>query len=216
MILVKPSFEIRTPICSDKVLMLIEKAGRTCYKSETNITHSSASAFVKKIVKQGHLSVIEHVSITVKFICDRGVTHEMVRHRLASYSQESTRYCNYSGGVTFVIPPWVKGIGPGEYDLRNPSIVEEIAVNPADWAWLCSIAACEEAYLKLLKKGWTPQQARLVLPNSLKTEIVMTANLREWLHVFNLRCSEKAHPQIREVMIPLREEFRKALPEIYG
>jgi thymidylate synthase (FAD) len=206
--LVKPSHKIL--FISPKPLETIEAAGRTCYKSEDKITEDSAEKFVKMIIKQGHLSVIEHAMMSVKFICDRGVTHEIVRHRLAAYSQESTRYCNYKGGVTFVIPPWVD-IEEGEYTFVTP----EQGVSGNIWIWYRDMLEDERSYKDLLSGGWSPQQARSVLPNSLKTEIVMTANLREWIHVFKLRTSKAAHPQMRELMIPLLEEVKTLVPVIF-
>lgn len=208
MILVKPSHKIL--FISPEPLKTIEAAGRTCYKSEDKITADSAEKFVKMVVKRGHHSVIEHAFMSVRFICDRGVTHELVRHRLAAYSQESTRYCNYKGGVTFVIPPELK-FSPGEYYAWDD--FEEYK-NPA-WVWFRGMVNAEENYIDLLKIGWSPQQARSVLPNSLKTEIVMTANLREWMHVLKLRTSKAAHPQIRELMIPLLEEVKTLIPIVF-
>ena len=215
MILVEPSFKILEIMGSDylnliqyKPLQLIEKAGRTCYKSETKITEESAEKFVRKINDLGHESVIEHSAMTVRIICDRGVTHEIVRHRLVAYSQESTRYCNYKGGVTFVIPPWVD-IEPGNYEYAP-------GVRVADNGWARSMLKAERTYVKLLMEhSWSPQQARSVLPNSLKTEIVMTANFREWRHIFRLRCSKAAHPQMREVMIPLHKKCEELIPVIF-
>ena len=209
MILVKPSFEILA--ISENPLPLIELAGRTCYKSEDKITPKSAMAFVDMVTRRGHHSVIEHAFATVKIICDRGVTHEIVRHRLCSFSQESTRYCNYKGGVTFVIPPWVN---------LKPCEVQQIDKFPnttcqADWNWLKAIHMAEGEYVHLLTLNWSPQQARSVLPNSTKTEIVITANVREWRHIFTLRCSKDAHPQMREVMIPLHKEMKSIIPVIF-
>ena len=204
--LVKPSHEIL--FISPKPLETIEMAGRTCYKSEGKITEGSSEKFVKMIIKRGHLSVIECAYMSVRFICDRGVTHEIVRHRLAAYSQESTRYCNYKGGVTFVIPPWVN-IEEGHYDT--------VDVRPfsTDEEWINSCQRAGRTYIKLLSSGWSPQQARSVPPNSLKTEIVMTCNLREWTHVFKLRTSKAAHPQMRELMIPLLKEVKTLIPVIF-
>jgi len=140
----------------------------------------------------------------VRFICDRGVTHELVRHRLCAFSQESTRYCNYKGGVTFVIPPWVEYLSPGQYESGDYS-----GLIGAEYSWADAMYSSECWYLDLLDCGWSPQQARSVLPNSLKTEIVVTANFREWRHIFKLRCSKAAHPQMREIMIPLLEEMKR-------
>lgn len=150
-------------------------------------------------------------AMTVKIVCDRGVTHEIVRHRPASYAQESTRYCNYKGGVTFIIPPWVD-LEPGDYNVEHFSAA--VSTSPQG-EWMMSCWNTEVTYKYLLDGGWTPQQARSVLPNSLKTEIVITASLAEWQHIFKLRCAEAAHPQMREVMIPLREKARQLYPGVF-
>jgi len=211
MFLVKPSFTIMSlPSSAGAVYRRIELVGRTCYKSEERITDGSAEQFVRMLLERSHESVIEHESATVKFICDRGVSHELVRHRIASYSQESTRYCSYKGGVTFVIPPWVQ-IEPGEYYKPNTS-------QPLPYAsqqWYEAMLNAEAWYKHLLGAKWTPQQARSVLPNSLKTEIVVTANMREWRHIFRLRCSNAAHPQMRESMMPVYQQFCRELPALF-
>lgn len=208
--LIKPSFEILA--CMPYSLRLIEKSGRTCYKSEDKITTESASKFVQKICEKGHLSVVEHASATVKFIIDRGVSHELVRHRLASYSQESTRYCDYqSDDITFIIPPWVN-IEPGCYRYNDWN---QDAYDSATVTWTFALLFAEEQYKRLREEGWTPEKARSVLPNSLKTEIVVTANFREWKHIFTLRTSKRAHPQMQEIMIPLCKWFQDRFPEIF-
>lgn len=200
--IIKPSIEIITPIDRDYILKHLERCGRTCYKSEDKITEDSASKFVSMIKKRKHDSVLEHIAITVKVICDRGVTHEIVRHRIGcSYSQESTRYCNYGkdkfgGEITFIRPP-------------NLSTQEYIS-------WTKVMETAEEEYLKMISLGTSPQIARSVLPNSLKTEIVMTLNLRAWLHFFDLRCAEAAHPQMREIADMIKKEFIEQLPEIFS
>ena len=208
MILVKPSHKVLN--FTNNTLELIEYAGRTCYKSEDKITKGSAEKFVKMVTERGHHSVIEHAFATVKIVCDRGVTHEIVRHRIASYSQESTRYCNYKGGVTFVIPPWVD-VQEGNYSFLSP----EPTKDRSDWIWFKGMLEAERDYIDLLMAEWSPQQARSVLPNSLKTEIVITANVREWRHIFTLRCSKASHPQMREVMIPLHHNMKKLIPVIF-
>lgn len=212
MILVKPSFKILTPdINFENMLQHIEAAGRTCYKSEDKITKDSAEIFVKSIIKRGHESVIEHESISVRFICDRGVSHELVRHRLASFSQESTRYCDYNKkSLTFIIPSWVN-IEPGEY--KEYHMTHNLT---CDSIWYnAMLDACK--YYKILRENnWTPQQARSVLPNSLKTEVVMTANLREWRLIFKQRASSGAHEQMREIMIPLLNILKEKLPCIFN
>ncbi len=210
MILVKPSHEILT--YSENALELIELAGRTCYKSEGNISVNSAKKFVESITRRGHHSVIEHAVVTVRIICDRGVTHEIVRHRLASYSQESTRYCNYKGGVTYIIPFWTN-IREGEYKVAT--IGEDGAPDMAGLEWMSSMLLAEDSYIRLLDKGWSPQQARSVLPNSTKTEIIITCNVREWRHIFTLRCHKASHPQMNEVMIPLHQEMKTIIPVIF-
>ncbi len=198
------------------MLKRIEAAGRTCYKSEDRITEDSAIKFIKAILTRNHESVIEHESLSVRFICDRGVTHEIVRHRLASYSQESTRYVNYEKkGIAFVIPPWV-GLQPCEVtDVRDEINTAVASGHKADAEWLTIMSMSEHAYNYLIDQGWKPEQARSVLPNSLKTEIVMTANLREWRRVLSLRTSTAAHPQMREIMVPLLTELRTKIPVIF-
>lgn len=219
MYLIKPKYEIVTPLDRVSVLKSLEQIGRVCWKSEDKITDDSAPKFCAMILGKNHLSVIEHISMTVRFIVDRGVSHELVRHRLCSFSQESTRYCNYAKkGVVFIIPPWVD-LQEGEYNhIRNYVDMddEETRVPYTTQTWLLSLLDVESEYNALIEGGWTAQQARTVLPNSLKTEIVVTANLREWRHIFSLRCDPSAHPQMREVMIPLRDEMRNLLPEIFA
>jgi thymidylate synthase (FAD) len=210
MILVKPSHHIITEIDQVEIMRRIETAGRTCYKSEAKISESSSDAFVRKIVRNGHHSVLEHEAISVRFVCDRGVSHELVRHRLAAFSQESTRYCDYSGGVAFVIPPWVN-LPEGMYRA-----VPDIFMLQPSRSWFKGMLAAESLYAELICDGWSPQQARSVLPNSTKTEIVMTANIREWRHVLQLRTSSAAHPQMVEVMIPLLMELKEELPALFG
>ena len=196
---VEPSVSIESSITQDEAMMLIERAGRVCYKSEGNIADGSAQQFIKGILKRGHESVIEHIAITVRVICDRGVTHEIVRHRIASYSQESTRYCNYaqdkfSNEITVISPVfWEKD--SVEYKI-----------------WEKGMEACEKSYFALIDAGAKPQEARTVLPNSLKTEIFMTMNFREWRHFFKLRCSSAAHPQMRQVANMIFEQFKERYP----
>lgn len=200
--IVNPGFEFLTVPDAAVMLPLIEKAGRTCYKSESNITESSAKNFVGKIIKSGHLSVIEHVSMTARFICDRGISHELVRHRMASFSQESTRYANYA-----------KDRFDSEITVIRPFFWEE--GTPQWQLWYNAMLAAEKAYMELIAKGAKAQEARSVLPNSLKTELVMTANLREWRHVIELRCAPDAHPQVREIMIPFLQEANRLVPVVF-
>ena len=210
--IIKPSYEILTPISDGgiKELQHIEKIGRVCYKSEDRITDDGESAkkFVKMLISNGHEAMIEHSSLSVKFVVDRGVSHELVRHRIASFAQESTRYCNYSkdkfGNEITVILPCFFDTGMGI--LSNSLVYQE-------WKSACECA--EERYFNLLKMGATPQQARTVLPNSLKTEITVTANYREWRNFFKLRTAEASHPQMREVAIPLLKELKTLIPIIF-
>lgn len=200
--IIKPSIEILDNITPVEVLKKLELCGRVCYKSEDKITDESAVKFISNIIKQGHESVLEHVSFSVRFICDRGVTHEMVRHRIASYSQESTRYCNYS-----------KGDFDGQITVIEPLYLEPGTEKYEIWKQACQQA--EDNYFTLLNLGCTPQEARAVLPNSLKTEIVMTANVREWRHFLKLRTSKASHPQIREVADMLLTELNFILPSLF-
>lgn len=197
--LVNPSFEILTPINRWKTLKAIERYGRTCYKSEDKITDVSSIGFVKMLVQRGHLSVIEHINFTVKFICDRGITHELRSHRLCSFSQESTRYCNY----------YKKG-------LRFINMSKYMKEHFCSERFKADLAYIEDVYNTLIIKGMSPQIARSILPNCLAAEIVVTANLRQWRTIFLQRTSKAAHPQMREIMTPLCRELQTILPEIYG
>ena len=209
--LIKPSIEFLN--MTENPLQTIEKAGRTCYKSEDKITSKSAASFVHTLIKRGHLAMIEHASMSYRVICDRGVTHEIVRHRLFSYAQESTRYCNYKGGVTFIIPCWFPDFGEGNYDrLRVRSTIWQREIG----MWLSMLEQDEWVYRQLLEGGWSPQQARGVLPNALKTEIVITGNLREWLHFFTLRTAKAAHPQMQEIANMLLIDARSRIEFIFG
>lgn len=206
MILIKPSYEIQSNYNN---LDLIERAGRVCYKSDIPDDIEKRNKFIASRIRDAHESVLEHSMLTVKFICDRGVSHELVRHRLCAFSQESTRYCNYSGGVTFIIPPWVD-IEPGIYPREDA-----YSITYTDDFWLDSLYAAEARYKELLHCGWTPQQARSVLPNATKTELFMTANYREWRHILKLRIEKAAHPQMRELMQPLLIELKENIPVIF-
>ena len=203
---ITPYFVIESEVNGENALKLIERAGRTCYKSEDKANQASADDFVRRIINNGHEAVIEHYSITVRIICDRGVTHEIVRHRLASYSQESTRYCNYakdkfSNEVTFIEPCF--------WDVKTEDGRQKYET------WKSAMEFAEKKYFELIESGATPQEARSVLPNSLKTELVMTMNLREWRVFFKLRTASASHPQMREIAIPLLEEFKELVPVVF-
>lgn len=200
--IIEPKVELINPIPYRDLLSTVEIAGRTCYKSEDKITDGSAEKFVRNILKRGHEAVIEHASLTVRFTCDRGVSHEIVRHRLAAYCQESTRYCNYSkdgfGGEITVIKPMSFDCSDSPYRI-----------------WKRSCENAETAYFDLLNEGCTPQEARSVLPNSLKTEVVMTADMREWRHFIRLRCAPAAHPDMRVVAGLLYDLLKPTYPVFF-
>lgn len=182
-------------------ILRLEQAGRTCYKSEDRITPESAPKFCSMVLKRGHESVIEHLSASFRIVCDRGVSHELVRHRLASFSQESTRYVNYTKrhGIQFIHPHHAFP----KMDTKESYI------------WAEAMEAAEHAYNSLISLGMPPEMARSVLPNSTKTELVMTANVREWRHFCKLRCSPKAHPQMREIALPILESLTELWPELF-
>jgi thymidylate synthase (FAD) len=200
--IIEPTFEFMDNIDSANIILAIEKAGRVCYKSEDKITSNSSKEFIQKILQSGHESVIEHEKITVKIVCDRGVSHEIVRHRIASYSQESTRYCNYSkdkfGSELTLICPFFWRDDPEKYTI-----------------WKETMQTIENNYNKLISMGARPEEARSILPNSLKTEIVVTMNLREWRHFFKLRTAKEAHPQMREIALLMLRQFKEKIPIIF-
>ena len=200
--IIEPKVELINAPDYATLLSTVEQAGRTCYKSESKITEDSAEKFVRNILKRGHEAVIEHGSVTVRFTCDRGVSHEIVRHRLASYCQESTRYCNYSKD----------GFG-GEITVIEPSWCSE--GDPAYEVWKKACQRAELAYFDLMSIGCSPQESRSVLPNSLKTEVVMTANMREWRHFLRLRTASAAHPDMREVAKMLLTEMKNRYPVFF-
>ena len=209
MIIIKPTIEIIDMADYQDLSKKIERIGRVCYKSEDKIREDSAERFIAGIVKRGHESVIEHESITVKVICDRGVTHEIVRHRVASYSQESTRYCNYSKDQFQNQISVIDLAGGFSYQLDNPTDCEKYNI------WREAMESAEKYYFQMLEAGATPQEARSILPNSLKTELVMTMNLREWRHFFRLRTDAASHPQMRETACALLEDFRARVPILF-
>lgn len=200
--IIQPSVEAMTEINGAEILRHVERCGRVCYKSEWKATDTSAESFCRKIISSGHESVLEHFTISIKLTVDRGVSHEIVRHRIASYSQESTRYCNYSkgefGAQITVIEPCFLEPGTSAYNI-----------------WKRSCEHAETAYFDLLDYGLTPQEARDVLPNSLKTEIVMSANMREWRHFFKLRTAPAAHPQMRQAATLALELLRGKIPAVF-
>ncbi len=201
---INAGYEILTPIRGDE-LQLIEKAGRTCYKSEDKITDESAKKFVAGLIKRNHEAMLEHSFLSIRFICDRGVSHELVRHRLASFAQESTRYCNYSQDKF-----------GNELTFIKPFFLDEDTNGYRVWEHAMKVA--ESDYMMMLNAGKTPQEARSILPNSIKTEVVMSTNYREWRHFFKLRAARAtgpAHPQMEEITRPLLEELKTLIPVVF-
>ena len=215
---IKASYEILTPISEGgtKELQHIEKIGRVCYKSEDYITEDGESArkFVAMLIRNGHEAMSEHSFLSVKFTVDRGVSHELVRHRIASFAQESTRYCNYAKDKFGAECAFID-LEPGimlDNKMKKMS-GEEIALVMAEWT--SAMEDAERHYMRLLELGATPQIARAVLPNSTKTEITVSANYREWRNFFKLRVPADVHPQMREVTIPLLKELKGMIPVIF-
>lgn len=204
---IKPSFTItfHYPECYPNSEVFIETVARTCYKSESKFAENSASDFIRNtLVQNGHLAMVEHCVATVRFIADRGFTHEIVRHRLASFAQESTRFCNYS---------------KGKFNSQITVIAIPEETNPSDELlqhYQRSMGQCEKNYFKALELGAKPQIARMFLPIGLKAEIVVTANLREWMKIFELRTSKAAHPIMRKIMTEVQSEFAREMPSIFS
>ena len=202
---INAGYEIISDLNGAEILKHIERCARVCYKSEDRITDGSAEKMVAALIRSGHEAMLEHYSFTVKFICDRGVSHELVRHRIASFAQESSRYCCYA-----------KDKFGKELTFINPCFWEPDSDNYA--RWFHEMDEAEKTYLAMIEDGATPEQARDILPISIKTEIVMTANLREWRHFFKLRAEEvtgKPHPQMLEITIPLLKELKQKIPVVF-
>ena len=194
--IIQPSIEIMTPLDGDYILKFLEQCGRTCYKSEDKITPDSAKKFIRNLIKRGHESVIEHYNVTVKVICSRGISHEIVRHRIGAYSQESTRYVSYKDGI----------------DVIDQSSITDFSIARI---WVDAMNLAENYYQKLIEFGVKPEIARDVLPNALKTEIVITYNLRQWRHFLKQRTSRAAHPQIRQIAEMILKEFQEKIPVVF-
>ena len=212
--IVKADYRIIKPDLDDPdvywdILQDVTKSGRIAYAdsfSTDEISDIKAEEFVRRLIRDGHESVLEHINMRVLFTVDRGISHELVRHRLASFTQSSTRYCNYSkdkfgNEITVIRPCYLDDNASGKFNTWSRCMVD-----------------CENAYFMLLQQGCTPQEARAVLPNSLKTEVMMTANLREWRHILSLRAAGstgKPHPQMLEVMVPLLNELKLKMPAVF-
>lgn len=202
MIIIKPKVLVPEGALNPNILTKLERYTRVCYKSEGKMVPGGDPDFLKSKINMGHESVIEHEKVTVMFIIDRGISHEVARHRIAAYSMESTRYCRYNqdkfGNEITVIEPYFFVDDPVAYK---------------HWSDAC--LAAEQNYMELLKIGRSAQEARSVLPTCLKTELVVTYNMREWRHFFRLRCDKAAHPQMRQIAIPLLLLFKEKLPVLF-
>jgi len=235
--IIEQNHEILSDI--SELLLDIEVAARTCYKSEDKIgctledtgqhcrtpgkyncmdtgcyKHSSHK-LINTLIKRGHHAMIEFNDIIVKFITNRGVTHELVRHRLFSFAQESTRYVKYYGDMEFIYPVWCSKEIIGNWSGLYSKIPMSMDIDQTDYNFINCCAGSEDDYKNLIAQGWRPEQAREILPNSLKTEIVVKGNIREWRHCLKLRTSKKAHPQIRALMLPLLKEFKDNIPILF-
>lgn len=239
--IVKAGYEIIKPDIHDEqavkdIYRTLERIGRVCYKSENQITDETSEKFIQRLIANRHEAMLEHGVMTVIFTVDRGVSHELVRHRMASFAQESTRYCNYSkdkfGNEITVIEPvffqdiseqtkaTVREVMDGEPIGRSEMFEEGITSNIQQYAnWYSACRKAEKNYFRMLENGATPEQARDVLPTSLKTNIVITTNFREWRHIFDLRAAGitgKPHPQMKEIMVPLLMECASKMPALFG
>jgi thymidylate synthase (FAD) len=220
--IMKPKFQILSHFNERSILRHLELCGRTCYKSEDKITNDSCYKFIKMLLSRGHESVIEHYNISIKFICSRSLSHQLVRHRLCSFSEQSQRYCNFETKIDMGIiqPYWLDPLDAKK--IRNKSFTSVLQIpegisNKCRY-WLESIIDSVNSYGILLRSNpeMTPQQVRSLLPNAAKTEIVCTANLRQWRHILKLRTSKGADPEIKELMIPLLKKLQEKLPTLFS
>lgn len=197
-----PKVEVLTPLDGDAILKHLELCARNCYKSEDKITVDSARQMVRKLLELGHEAMIEHYNLTVKLTCDMGVYKDLTRHRHVSYAIESTRYCNYS-----------KGKFGNELTVMKPCHIKE--GTPEYQIWLSTMETIEKNYNAMAELGCKPDQLRMLLPHSIKADVIMTANLREWRHIFKLRCAPAAHPTVQEVMKMLLGTLKREIPVIF-
>lgn len=197
-----PKVEVLTPLDGDAILKHLELCARNCYKSEDKITEDSARQMVRKLLELGHEAMIEHYNLTVKLTCDMGVYKDLTRHRHVSYAIESTRYCNYS-----------KGKFGNELTVMKPCHIKE--GTPEYQIWLSTMETIEKNYNAMAELGCKPDQLRMLLPHSIKADVIMTANLREWRHIFKLRCAPAAHPTVQEVMKMLLGTLKREIPVIF-
>ena len=202
--IIEPSVEIVSEINSDKMLKQIEKCARNCYKSENNITEDTTSAvkMIGKLIEMGHTAMIEFADVIVNLHCDVGVYKDLTRHRHCSFAIESTRYCNYS-----------KGKFGNEISVIKPCNMDE---NSGIYhTWLKAMNDMERAYMQMAEIGATPDQLRMIFPHSTAASVMMKANIREWRHIFNLRCAKAAHPSVRQIMLMTLNEFHNKIPVLF-
>lgn len=185
-----------------KIMKNIERACRTCYRSEGKITEESYKTLLKNCITRGHESVLEHEKVTIRMYCDLGVYKDLTRHRIASFSIESTRYCNYG-----------KDKFDNELKIIKPCNIEEGTSLYTHWKEACEVI--EKNYMEMSNEGALPDQLRMILPHSIAAEVTMTANIREWKHILSLRASSHTHPSIRQLTIPLLLYFKEIMPEIF-
>ena len=221
---------------SQKILKNIERACRTCYRSENLITEDSYKKLLKNCINRGHESILEHEKITVRMICDIGVYKDLTRHRFASFSIESTRYCNYekdkfNNEIKFIKPIFWKGdeelfnadinsvfmfsTGDGKEITNNIDYIQNHKDVNKTYIWYMTMKQIEQSYMEMSKLGCTPDEMRMILPHSTAAEVTMTCNIREWKHVLDLRTKKMAHPAIRQILIPLLLKFKQDMPEIF-
>lgn len=202
--IIEPNVEILSNINGDEILKHLELCARNCYKSESNITEDTTSAIkmINKLIELDHTAMLEHFNITIKLLCDVGTYKDLTRHRHCSFAIESTRYCNYSkgkfGNEIYVIKPCNMDENSGIYHT-----------------WLKAMNDMERAYMQMAEIGATPDQLRMILPHSTAASVILTANIREFRHIFNLRCAKAAHPSVRQIMLMTLNEFHNKIPVLF-
>lgn len=208
-----------------RIMKHLENACRTCYRSEDKISEESYSNLLKNCINRGHESILEHEKVTIEMICDIGVYKDLTRHRIASFSIESTRYCCYDkdkfgGEISFIKPVFYNNDYSNGTILVDPEGVDSSSFENPDqektWLWENAMEDIEFFYMEMRSKGFTPDECRMVLPHSTAAKVVMTANIREWKHILSLRSTKHAHPSVQQVMIPLLLYFKLEMPEIFG
>jgi thymidylate synthase (FAD) len=199
--IIEPTIQVEK-VDYKQVMKNLERACRTCYRSEGKITEESYKTLLKNCINRGHESILEHEKVTIRMLCDIGVYKDLTRHRIASFSIESTRYCNYG-----------KDKFDNQIKFIKPVNMEEGTELYNKWYDTCKII--EQNYIEMSKLEATPDQLRMMLPHSTAAEVTMTANIREWKHIFSLRCTKHTHPAVEQLMIPLLLKFKKEMPEIF-